>query len=111
MIDLYLSGLVNTWPADLQAIGHALRLALPVLLIALAVWVIVRVLRRWIYHMETEHSAPMRTASATQIERDVEKLWQRWHDTVPPPMQQEQQQRRKVRAGQLDVPPADRTAA
>ena len=43
------------------------------------------------------------TADARQIERDVEQLWRRWHDTVPPPAP-DPRPRQRVRAYPLCNP-------
>lgn len=122
MIDTYLQDIINHWPIGLQSIGNAMRVALPVILIGLVVWLLARAIQRWIDRMEAEHPAQMRTADAQQIERDVNQLWQRWPDTVPPPEREQMRMTNvetlparprttnRVRAGLRIVPPADRPA-
>ena len=93
------------WPELADALLQGAILVLPVALIVAGVWAMARLGQRLIDHLEPGNAtAPMRTADARQIERDVERLqqaWQPWHDTVPPA----EQPRPHVRSGAAQVLP------
>jgi hypothetical protein len=86
MIKELIERLVATWPNEIEALAWAVQMALPWVLLFGGLWYTARG-GQWLIDRYTVPKRPgstMRTASARQMEREVEQLWRRFPDTIQP---------------------------